>query len=121
MHETTSFATIAASLRINRDIPMKKALVNLSRTIADQCPVSFLIGHVRTTIAAQTHYWTPWHELEDDYTLAIEGNISSANYEQATSKLSSCIPAYHRRFWALPRNHGHIFQGHPDRSDVQTL
>ena len=86
VHETTAFALITASLSIGRNIPLKKALVNLARTVTQQCPVSFLTGHVRTTIAVQTHYWMPWHELEDDYTSAIEGNINNANYEQASSK-----------------------------------
>jgi len=86
IHETTGFAASIAGVVIRDDVPMKRALVNLARTVAAKCPMTFIVGHTFTTIAVQAHYWRAWHDLESDWALAIEGNMSHAIYESAMSK-----------------------------------
>jgi len=85
IHETTAYFLVTHALTIRRDVPLKKALVKLGRTVLRQCPASYLIGHALTGVAIQSFFWSPWNDQEENYDAAIEGNIHNANFEQATS------------------------------------
>ena len=96
VHETTAYFLVTQALTSRHDVPLKKALVTLGRTVLQQCPPSYLIGHALNGVAIQTFFWLRWNALDEDYDAAIDGNLNNANFEQATSEFLSAFRSLRR-------------------------